>query len=124
MFQNSLSAGKHMICDFKNIQNKKLLNDDDKLNEMLGLVCHHYQFEVIKKIHKVFHPEGCTILYLLSESHLSIHTFPERNFLSFDIYTCREYKDNTEYLEIFDRLIECLKAYKNSSTSQIIDRLF
>ena len=124
MFQNSLTAGKHMICDLKNIQNKELLNDTDKLNEMLGLICHHYQFQVIEKIHKVFHPEGCTILYLLSESHLSIHTFPERNFLSFDIYTCREYKDNTEYLQIFDRLLDSLKADKSSSTYQIIDRLF
>ena len=124
MFQNSVSAGKHMICDLKNIQNKVLLNDPDKLNEMLGLICHYYQFQLIEKIHKVFHPEGCTILYLLSESHLSIHTFPERNFLSFDIYTCREYKDNTEYLEIFDRLIDFLKADKCSSTYQIIERLF
>ena len=124
MFQNSVSAGKHMICDLKNIQNKSLLNDPDKLNEMLGLICHYYQFQLIEKIHKVFHPEGCTILYLLSESHLSIHTFPERNFLSFDIYTFREYKDNEEYLEIFDCLIDSLKADKCSSTYQIIDRFF
>ena len=124
MFQDSLTAGKHMICDLKNIQNKELLNDTVKLNEMLGLICHDYKFQVIEKIYKVFHPEGCTILYLLSESHLSIHTFPERNFLSFDIYTCREYKNNTEYLEIFDRLLDSLKADRSSSTYQIIDRLF
>ena len=124
MFQNSLTAGKHMICDLKNIQNKELLNDTDKLNEMLGFICRDYQFQVIEKIHKVFHPEGCTILYLLSESHLSIHSFPEKDFLSFDIYTCREYKDNTEYLQIFGRLLDSLKADKSSSTYQIIDRLF
>ena len=124
MFQNNLTAGKHMICDLKNIQNKELLNEVDKLHEILGLICRDYQFQVIEKIHKVFHPEGCTILYLLSESHLSIHTFPERNFLSFDIYTCREYNCNKEYLKIFDYLIDSLKADRSSSTYQIIDRLF
>jgi len=29
-----------------------------------------------------------TALYLLSESHLSIHTYPEHNFIALDIYTC------------------------------------
>lgn len=54
MFQHYLTAGKHMICDLKNIQNKELLNDADKLNEMLGLICRDYQFQVVEKIHKCF----------------------------------------------------------------------
>lgn len=29
-----------------------------------------------------------TALYLLSESHMSIHTYPEKNYASLDIYTC------------------------------------
>ncbi len=39
----------------------------------------------------VFHNFGgqaCTGLWLLSESHFSVHTFPERNYLSIDCYTC------------------------------------
>jgi S-adenosylmethionine decarboxylase proenzyme len=124
MFQDSLSAGKHMICDLKNIQNKDLLNSYEKLNEMLELICDFYQFQIIEKIHKNFTPEGCTILYLLSESHLSIHTFPERSFLSFDIYTCRNYEDNKEYLEIFDCLLDYLNADKETSNYTIIDRKF
>ena len=31
-----------------------------------------------------------TALYLLGESHLSIHTWPERNFIAIDIFTCGE----------------------------------
>lgn len=29
-----------------------------------------------------------TGLYLLSESHLSYHTYPETNYISIDVYTC------------------------------------
>ena len=29
-----------------------------------------------------------TALFLLSESHLSIHTWPEHNYISIDIFTC------------------------------------
>ncbi|MNF22166.1 S-adenosylmethionine decarboxylase proenzyme precursor [compost metagenome] len=32
--------------------------------------------------------EGVTGLYLLSESHLSYHTYPESHYISIDAYTC------------------------------------
>jgi S-adenosylmethionine decarboxylase len=111
MFQESLTAGKHMICDFKNIVNEDLLNNPEKLNEILKFICTYYQFQILEKTQKKFTPEGYTILYLLSESHISVHTFPERNFLSFDIYTCRNYKDNSEYFEIFDCLLDHLEQH-------------
>ena len=33
---------------------------------------------------------GVTGLYLLSESHLACHTYPEAGFASFNLYCCRE----------------------------------
>ena len=32
---------------------------------------------------------GITGLLILSESHLACHTFPERGFAAFDLYSCR-----------------------------------
>ena len=75
-----------------------------------------------ENIHK-FEPIGFSILYLLSESHLSVHTFPEKNHISFDIYTCRQYKDNKVYENIFKKLIKDLDA-SEISFCQIIDRFF
>ena len=34
-------------------------------------------------------PGGVTGLYLLSESHLSCHTFPEHGLATFNLYCCR-----------------------------------
>ena len=34
-------------------------------------------------------PGGVTGFLLLSESHLSVHTFPERGFAALDLYCCR-----------------------------------
>jgi S-adenosylmethionine/arginine decarboxylase-like enzyme len=59
----------------------------------------------------------------LSESHLSIHTFPEKKHISFDIYTCRQYSDDTFYNEIFKKLSNKLQA-SLESTCKIIDRHF
>lgn len=124
MFDEYKSAGKHMICDFKEIKNIKLLNNSEELNLLLKKICHKYNFQILNEnIHK-FEPIGFSILYLLSESHISIHTFPEKNHISFDIYTCRQYKDNKIYDEIFQLFINQLNASDTNSFYQIIDRFF
>jgi S-adenosylmethionine decarboxylase len=40
-----------------------------------------------------FEPQGATVLVLLSESHLSIHTYPEKGFAALDCYTCGDTVD-------------------------------
>jgi spermidine synthase len=35
-----------------------------------------------------FKPQGFTMVALLAESHISFHTFPENNIISFDFFTC------------------------------------
>ena len=122
MFNNSTTSGKHLICDFKNIENKELLNSINDLKDMCKTICKMHNFSILQECEHVFTPIGCTFLFLLSESHLSVHTFPEKNYISFDLYTCREYPDNYIYTNIYYYLVEQLKS--KDSTMQIIDRKF
>jgi len=39
--------------------------------------------------HQFPQPGGVTGLYLLTESHLACHTFPERGIATFNLYCCR-----------------------------------
>jgi len=43
---------------------------------------------VVKKITHTFHPEGMTFAFILSESHLLIHTWPELDVIHIDLVTC------------------------------------
>jgi S-adenosylmethionine/arginine decarboxylase-like enzyme len=43
---------------------------------------------VIKRMEHKFTPYGETIVFILSESHFTIHTYPEHRYLSLDIYVC------------------------------------
>ena len=43
---------------------------------------------VLKISKHKFEPQGFTILALLAESHISFHTFPEKEIISFDFFTC------------------------------------
>ncbi len=86
MFNEYESSGKHMICDFKGIQNMELLNNCDELNLLLKNICQNNDFQILNNIEYKFEPICCSIIFLLSESHLSIHTFPEKNHMSLSLY--------------------------------------
>lgn len=45
---------------------------------------------VLNRFSHQFHPQGVTIVYALAESHISIHTFPEKGSCAIDVYTCGE----------------------------------
>ena len=105
MSSSYVSTGKHLICDLTNIRNMTNLESMDKMHELLEDICSKYDFTILTKSQHQFEPQGLTILYMLSESHISIHTFPEKQYLALDIYTCRDYEDDQVYMEIYDKLV-------------------
>jgi S-adenosylmethionine decarboxylase len=119
----SQTTGKHMICDIKNITNHKLLSTPDLLTDLLNDICQTHNYTILQKSTHVFEPQGFTAIYLLSESHISIHTYPENNYAAIDIYTCRQYPDDQVYLEIHDYLIQQFGA-DQTQQPKIIDRNF
>lgn len=44
----------------------------------------------VPQLHQFGGPGGVTGLYLLSESHLAWHTYPESRLATFNLYCCRE----------------------------------
>jgi len=44
--------------------------------------------EVLRFEPHCFHPQGLTAVAVLSESHASIHTWPEANYAMLDYFTC------------------------------------
>lgn len=105
-----ISTGKHMICDLHNIRNTELLNSLSGIREMVDSICAEYSFSVLGKLEHQFTPQGCSLVYLLSESHISVHTFPEKNYIAMDIYTCREYPDNQVYHQLYNHLAMAFDA--------------
>jgi len=43
---------------------------------------------VVDKILHKFEPQGETCVWLLEESHMAVHTYPENNYFALDIFTC------------------------------------
>ena len=117
-----ISSGKHMICDIKHIKNTVLLHSLDGIKNVLDIICKKHDFVCLNTVHHQFTPNGISVLYLLSESHITIHTFPERNYLALDLYTCREYPDNQIYENIYKYLVDIFEA--KMEVPIILDRFF
>lgn len=64
---------------------------------------------------------GFTAVICLTESHLSIHTWPENNYLTFDVFLSNYLKDNRA---ITQKLYEDVKAFFQATVlfEQIIER--
>lgn len=82
-----MKGGKHFIIDINNVKNDEAYAVD-KLYELCEMLCKFFNFNVLHRYHHEFTPQGVTLFYLLAESHISIHTFPEEKYISMDIYTC------------------------------------
>lgn len=123
MFSNRSSSGKHILINIRGIKNKKLLNNTDELAEMMKYICKVCGFQILNEFKHTFTPCGSTIVFVLTESHFSLHSYLEQDYIAMDLYSCREYEDNQEYVDIYNFITEELQA-SDKSTYYIIDRLF
>ncbi len=94
---------QHLLADF-------WLEGDLKPHTMELIDKYVYErFNVLHKTHHKFEPDGETILYILAESHVSIHTYPEHQYFSLDIYICRM---DIDMDEVFERLYNIVEPRK------------
>jgi len=101
--------GRHVAVDTWG-GNPELLNSAELLQAHLVEAAEACGATVLSVQAKQFEPQGATVLVMLSESHISIHTYPERGFAAIDCYTCGETVD--PQLAI-DYLVDVLKPAKN-----------
>ena len=111
--------GSHLMLDFININAIDLnnLEDVDKLLTKTILDC---KATIESKQVKQFDPQGVSILYLLSESHFSIHTWPESKSCAIDFYHCGPTAH--QRMQVAEEILCSFFGWENCSGSILIDR--
>ncbi|MCF6094874.1 adenosylmethionine decarboxylase [Microaerobacter geothermalis] len=100
--------GRHVAIDTWGVD-FDLLNNAEWLQHQMVEAAETSGATILGVQSKKFEPQGATVLLLLSESHLSIHTYPEKGFAAIDCYTCGETVDPQVAI---DYLISVLKPAK------------
>lgn len=62
--------------------------------------------------YKKFEPNGVTVLCMLEESHLSIHTYPQYSFVAIDIFTCGSHTNPNKAIEFITKILQPTKINK------------
>jgi len=81
------SVGVHIIMNVYDVP-ENLLTSLDIGMPLCDSIVQSLPLTVLQRTGHQFQPHGYTILYLLSESHFSIHTYPEHRSCYLDIFCC------------------------------------
>ena len=95
-------VGEHVTLDILGTEKEYSPNFYEKLVYKIAKAA---KVEVLNIHHHKFEPQGLTLVALLAESHMSFHTFPEKNVISFDFFTCGKKSPNIA-LEIIKKEIK------------------
>lgn len=102
--------GRHVAVDTWGVD-FDLLNNAEFLQAHMVEAAENCGATVLSVQSKQFEPQGATVLVLLSESHLSIHTYPERGFAALDCYTCGDTVDPQLAIDYMLSVLKPEKAY-------------
>ena len=100
--------GKHCILELYNCNLRKL-NDESFIRTSLISASKIAGANLLSMITHRFQPQGVTGLALLAESHISIHTWPDRNYAAIDVFTCGKKTQPEKACEFFIRDFEAQK---------------
>ena len=90
------SKGIHLIGDFYNCKSNINSLKENELREYISNLISENQLTELGHHYHTFFNNGITCVVALSESHISIHTWPEKNYVTIDIFVCNYSEDNTE----------------------------
>lgn len=94
--------GIHIIAEFLGVDQEKI-SRVERTREILDRVVSKSGFRAISSSFHQFEPYGVSAVYLLAESHLSVHTWPEYGYVAVDIFSCG---GDDPALRAFELLVE------------------
>ena len=104
------SLGKHILLEFFDC-NAEILNSKKQVGNILRQAAEVAQAHIVGDFFHEFSPHGISGILVISESHFSIHTWPEYSYAAVDLFSCG---DSLNMKEAVDYIKESLKAQKTS----------
>lgn len=107
-------TARHLMANLHDCTNHALMTDIDTLRtHCLSAVLAATLTAVQEQFHQFDGGNGITGVILLAESHLAIHTWPEQNYVTLDVFVCNLHCNNSEKAhQLFHQIIAPFGAIK------------
>lgn len=86
------ALGTHIVCELSGCD-PQALSDVEGVHAMMIAAATAANATIMESAFHRFQPQGVSGTVILAESHLSIHTWPERRYAAMDFYTCGDHTD-------------------------------
>ena len=100
-----MTMGTHILANLHGCP-KDCTESADVVLSILNDVVSEAQLRKVGESAHQFEPYGATAIVLLAESHISIHTWPEKELAVIDIFTCGDQQKSEKAFEALCRLLK------------------
>jgi S-adenosylmethionine decarboxylase len=117
-------SGKHFLASYMECDREAIENIEHLL-EAMDFAVSQCGATVLAKTPYIFDSNGVTCVYTLSESHASIHTYPELQSCFVDLFTCGDRCSSEKFHEILSNYLKPKKIdshlfIRNETTSEVM----
>ena len=84
---NDEALGIHILVEYYNC-NKEILKNVETIEQSMLTAARTANATIVESVFHQFNPWGVSGAVIISESHLTIHTWPEHNYAAVDLFTC------------------------------------
>jgi S-adenosylmethionine decarboxylase len=103
------TLGRHIIAELWGCNPEKL-NDEKFVEQTMVNAALESGAEIREVVFHKFIPQGISGVVVISESHLTIHSFPEHGYASVDVYTCGDRIDPVDAIEYIGKTLGSTKS--------------
>ena len=90
------TVGYQIIAEFYGVK-KELLTNASSLKSLVCRGLTHSKLKTEEVFLKEYSPYGLSLIIILVESHCHIHTWPEHDYLSLDLFVCEAEEKAEEF---------------------------
>ncbi|HDQ93261.1 MAG TPA: adenosylmethionine decarboxylase [Synergistetes bacterium] len=105
------SLGRHILVEAYDCD-REALDNIRELQEAMETAAEKAGATVVESAFRKFQPHGISGVLVISESHLTIHTWPEFGYAAIDLFTCG---CNADPWKAFEHLSTYLKSSRTTS---------
>lgn len=113
------TLGRHILAEIYGCDSE-ILNDKISIEKIMIESALKAGAEIREVIFHTFSPQGVSGVVIISESHLTIHTWPELGYAAVDIFTCG---DKINPWDACNYMTESFKA-KNMTATEVKRGIF
>lgn len=106
-----MRLGVHFLLDFAGCK-QGILDSENEIATLLQKTATAANVTILNLYTHKFSPQGVSGAAVIAESHISIHTWPDKDYVALDIFTCGD-------IALPQKAVEYLTAALEPKVSQI-----